>query len=65
MNVKDILIKKITELGGDGLFNPGGECGCGIDDLQPCSDDCMDCVPAQSKVVDGELLYFELNIKGV
>ena len=34
MNVREMLIKQLKELGADGLCRPG--CGCGIDDLAPC-----------------------------
>lgn len=30
-----ILQKAITEAGGNGLCNPGEDCGCGIDDMSP------------------------------
>lgn len=40
MNVREILIKQLKELGADGLCNPGEGCGCGIGDFEPCT--CMD-----------------------
>ncbi len=41
--VKDELIK----MGADGLCNLQGLCGCGVDDLAPCSGPINDCVAAQ------------------
>ena len=35
MNAREMLIKRLKELGADGLCNPGARCGCGIDDLAP------------------------------
>lgn len=43
MTVKDILLKQMKECGADGLYNSNGECGCGIDDLVPCENWCLDC----------------------
>lgn len=63
MDVKDILVKQIQEFGGNGLYNEGGECGCGILDLQPCGLECMDCIPAKRTNVDGEILYIALDFE--
>ena len=35
MNAREMLIKRLKELGADGLCCPGARCGCGIDDLAP------------------------------
>ena len=35
MNVREMLIKQLKELGADGLCYPKVRCGCGIDDLAP------------------------------
>ena len=46
--VDDIIRTVLVEMGADGLCNPDGECGCGIEDLAPC--DCINlavCVPAK------------------
>ncbi len=50
MTVKEIIIEKLTELGADGLCYEN--CGCGIDDLIPCSKSIEDCVPAKLKKAD-------------
>jgi len=47
MSCKEIITAKLKELGADGLC--GENCGCPIDDLCPCSENCLDCVPAQKK----------------
>jgi len=58
MNVKEIVIKHLREIGADGLCRYESQeyeesCGCGIDDLAPCGeicqlgDTCQDCVPAR------------------
>ena len=48
MTCKDIIIAKLKELGADGLCCE--DCGCGIDDLFPCGEDCLDCVPAKRRL---------------
>ncbi len=45
MNVKEIVAAKLKELGADGLCTC--ECGCGLDDLMPCENECGQCVPAK------------------
>ena len=44
MTIRDIITKHLRKIGADGLA--GEECGCSIDDIQPCCDSCLDCVPA-------------------
>lgn len=46
MNVHDIIQAHLKEIGAEGLANGDEECGCGIDDLAPCGEACMGCVPA-------------------
>ena len=46
MNVHDIIQSHLQEIGAEGLANGDEECGCGIDDLAPCGEACMGCVPA-------------------
>jgi hypothetical protein len=41
MNVKEMLQKSLREMGADGLCNPDIECGCGIDDLAPGMEGCL------------------------
>jgi hypothetical protein len=47
--VKDILIEYLKQNGFDGLYSPG-ECGCSIEDLNPCGSDCiLACLPGIRK----------------
>lgn len=46
MNVHDIIQAHLKEIGAEGLANGDEECGCDIDDLAPCGEACMGCVPA-------------------
>jgi len=47
MNVKEIVIKYLEQNKFSGLYNPEVPCGCEIDDLIPCQDDCFiyECKP--------------------
>ena len=47
MNVREIVKQWLEEHGCDGLCDPDAECGCGIDDLNPCGGVCDDCIPAR------------------
>ena len=47
--VKDYLIAN----GYGGLCHPESECGCFLDDLVPCGDNCMDCKPGHIAIIDG------------
>jgi hypothetical protein len=49
MNCKEIVKKYLKDNGYDGLYVPG-ECGCEIDDLQPCSEDMSECKPGYKKI---------------
>ena len=40
--VRSIIRNAIVAVGGNGLCNPGEECGCGIDDLAPCETPNLD-----------------------
>jgi len=44
MTVEEIIKEYLTTNGYDGLCCE--DCGCGIDDLAPCGDMRLDCVPA-------------------
>lgn len=47
MNCKEIIQKYLKENGYDGLINADLECGCGIDDFEPCGDlNTVDCKAA-------------------
>ncbi len=46
MNVEDIVKAWLKENGYDGLVNLHGECGCDIDDLNPCCELCHECEAA-------------------
>lgn len=39
---RDLLRAAIKVAGGQGLCNPDQECGCGIDDLAPGQEGCID-----------------------
>jgi len=54
MDCKEIIIAKLKELGADGLCCE--DCGCSIDDLCPCGEDCLDCVPAKKEII-GEIIF--------
>ncbi len=43
MNVKEIVIAYLKVNGYDGLC--GDECGCQLDDLVCCEEDCSNCIP--------------------
>ena len=59
MNAKDLLIKALKEIGADGLYNGYAECGCCVDDIEPCGDCNLDeCEPAR-KHEDG--LYYPME----
>lgn len=48
--VRVIVADYLRAIGADGLCagpDIGESCGCGLDDLMPCSDDCAGCVPAK------------------
>lgn len=44
MNVKEIIIDYLKSHGYDGLCND--DCGCGIDNIAPCDECFLSCVPA-------------------
>ena len=49
MTVKDITKEWLVEKGYEGLYNPQGNCECGLDDLFPCCEvyeTLNDCEPA-------------------
>ena len=41
-DARDLLQAAIQAAGGQGLCNPDQECGCGIDDLAPGMEGCID-----------------------
>ena len=52
-NVREIVVEWLKENGYDGLYEPGCECGCFIDDLAPCDGLCENCIPGyRVKCVD-------------
>lgn len=52
--VKEIVADYLREIGADGLCHPATECGCGVDDLQPCNYGNFECVPAKKVPVPDE-----------
>ena len=61
MTVGEIVKQWLEEHGSDGLCDPDAECGCGIDDLNPCGGLCDDCIPARR--VEGEVGKMYVPIK--
>jgi hypothetical protein len=62
MNAKDMLIQKLKEIGADGLYNWAMECGCGVDDFEPCEACVLDeCVAAKFNSKD--MLYYPMEQK--
>jgi len=67
MTVKEIILDYLKNNNYDGLCNPDIECGCGIDDLMPCSEefgveDChtaykKQCKKCNDRDIGGECLY--------
>ena len=47
MNALDIVKAYLKEHGFDGLC--ADECGCTVDDLQPCGEDFSQCVPGYKR----------------
>jgi hypothetical protein len=45
MKVIQIVKAHLVANGFDGLLNEDAECGCLVEDLRPCGDDCSDCRP--------------------
>ena len=45
VTVIQIVRKHLADNGYTGLMVPGGECGCELDDLQPCGESFAGCVP--------------------
>ena len=43
MDVREVILQAIEKVGGDGLVNTWGECGCEKDDLSPGDCLSMDC----------------------
>jgi len=44
MNCKEIIKEYLVQNGFDGLHNEA-ECGCELDDLIPCHENCSQCQP--------------------
>jgi hypothetical protein len=45
MTVIDIIEDWLREHGYDGLCDPDAECGCSIDHVCPCCENCINCQP--------------------
>jgi hypothetical protein len=45
MNCKEVIKEYLTTNGFDGLTDPAGDCGCDLDSLVCCVNDCSDCTP--------------------
>ncbi len=54
-SVREIVKAYLKEHGFDGLFCPHVSCGCPLNDLMPCGEDCSDCLAGYSVTPpDGE-----------
>lgn len=53
---KEILIAGLNAMGADGLCCPWESCGCGLDDLCPCCENPLDCLPAKKIPVPEDML---------
>ena len=55
--VRALIQAHLRELGADGRCNPDQECGCPADDLCPCDQSPLDCLPAIKVIAtdDGDL----------
>jgi len=45
-DLREYLAERLRDDGYGGLCNRDGECGCGVEDLQPCGDAFRDCALA-------------------
>ena len=48
----EIIKQYLIDNGHEGLVNGFAECGCEIDDLQPCSESFADCKPGKKSYDD-------------
>jgi hypothetical protein len=56
MTVKEIIIKYLEENGFEGLHSE--ECGCSIDNLAACDENCLNCIPGYKHLdPNGEFNY--------
>jgi len=45
---RELLMEKLREIGADGLCHPALECGCSLDDFEPClACEITECVAAR------------------
>lgn len=52
MDALSIVKEWLTVNGYSGLFQPGEECACSLDDLMPCMDFGRDCEPGYREACD-------------
>lgn len=64
LTVKDIITQWLKEHNCDGLCDIDNECGCGLDDLMPCNNNCERCVPAEKVIYKDDIYYKPLKIGG-
>jgi hypothetical protein len=62
-DVLEIIKKYLLDNGYDGLWNKDGECGCEINDLQPCGGDFSSCKPGFKILCDCGEHDFHIGIK--
>jgi hypothetical protein len=74
MKVLEIIKKYLIANGCDGVCFPEAHCGCGIDDLCPCGETLIDCIPARKRKAtkeeaeeadceEGDELFFPVKIE--
>jgi hypothetical protein len=67
MNVIDIVKEWLIKNDYDGMYNDDFDtetpCGCGLDDLMPCSCPDQACSPAYKREIHGEIYYFQTKIE--
>lgn len=61
--VREIVKGYLEANGYDGLYHEN-DCGCDLDDLAPCCDDCLRCTAAYKHAARGEYDWIMCSIKG-
>lgn len=63
MTVREIVRKHLQENGYDGLVNGEVECGCGLDDLEPCGQVSGECKAAYRALCTDECEHDRIGAK--
>jgi hypothetical protein len=66
MEIGDIIKKYLKDNGFSGLYSPAADCGCDMEDLFACGEDCTGCEPGY-KIEDptGEHNYLITTKKSI